>query len=456
MQSSFTSSTSRQTLGSRSLAGTPSRIRGSSMSSFGQGRISSSRVSSYGMGSSLGAGLGMSSGLMSASGGGFGGGFGGAGGFSMISSSSSSSALTNEKETMQSLNDRLAAYLEKVRSLEKSNAELEIQIREYYQQAGPATRDYSEYWATINNLRDQINELILANSGIMLQVDNSKLAAEDFKTKFETELTIRMSVENDINGLRMMLDNLTLERSQLETDIENLKEELIYIRKNHEDELRSLRSQMSGNVSVDVKDEDSADLLKILADIRAKHEAMVNQHKIETDEWYKQEIVTKQQEMTVNAGAIDGEKSKLTELRRSCQGLETELSTLQSIIASLERNLDEVDMRFSGERDGLQMTINGLEAELGGIRTKLMSMSAEYQQLLNIKSRLEAEIETYRRLLGGIGSQSSGQSSSSSTVTRTVVREERQPVVSTKTKTITVVEKVVDGRVVSSQVEEKS
>ncbi|XP_059817993.1 keratin, type I cytoskeletal 19-like [Hypanus sabinus] len=454
---------SRPTMGTRSLIGTSTSMRGSSMSGFGQGRISSSRVSSYGMGSSLGAGLGMSSGLMSVFGGGFGGGLGSAGlgggfgsGGSFSMSSSSSSALTNEKQTMQSLNDRLAAYLEKVRTLEKGNAELELQIREFYQQAGPSTRDYSEYWATINSLRDQINELILTNSGIMLQLDNSKLAAEDFKTKFETELSIRMSVENDINGLRMMLDNLTLERSQLEGDIENLKEELIYLRKNHEEELRSLRSQMSGNVSVDVKDDNSMDLLKILADIRGKYEAMVSQQKAETDEWYKQEIANKQQEVAVNEGAIDGEKSRLTELRRSCQGLETELSTLQSIIASLERNLDEVDMRFGGERDKLQMTINGLEAELGAIHAKLVSMSAEYEQLLNIKSRLEAEIETYRRLLGGFGSKSSGQASSSSTVTKTVVREEKKPVVSTKTKTITVVEKIVDGQVVSTHMEEQS
>ncbi|XP_059817990.1 keratin, type I cytoskeletal 19-like isoform X1 [Hypanus sabinus] len=360
-----------------------------------------------------------------------------------MSSSSSSSALTNEKQTMQSLNDRLAAYLEKVRTLEKDNAELELQIREFYQQAGPSTRDYSEYWATINSLRDQINDFVQANSEMMLQVDNSKLAAEDFKTKFETELAIRMSVENDINGLRTMLDNLTLDKSQLETEIENLNEEIIYLRKIHEEELRSLRSQMSGNVSVDVKADDSVDLLKILADIRKKYEAMVSQHKAETDEWYKQQFAAVQQEVAVSTCAIDGEKSRLTELRRSCQGLETELSTLQSIIASLERNLDEVDMRFGGERDKLQMTINGLEAELGAIRAKLVSMSAEYEQLLNIKSRLEAEIETYRRLLGGFGSKSSGQTSSSSTVTKTVVTEEKTPVVSTETKTYTVVEKVM-------------
>ncbi|XP_072105737.1 keratin, type I cytoskeletal 19-like [Mobula birostris] len=421
MQTSFRSSSSGgQSWGSRSMSGVSSSMRGGSMYGFGQ-----SRASSYGLGSALGAGM------VYGSGGGFGSGLsiGFGGRFSSASGggySISSAALLNEKQTMQGLNDRLATYLDQVRSLEKSNAELELQIREYYQQAGPTTRDYSECWATIKGLRDQINDLILANSGIMLQVDNSKLAAEDFKAKFETELSIRMSVENDINGLRTMLDNLTLMKSQLETEIENLKEELIYIRKNHEDELRSLKSQMSGNVSVDVTAEDSVDLLKVLGDIRAKYEAMVNQNKAEADDWYKQQFAAVQQEISIKSGAIDGEKSRLTELRHSCQGLETELSTMQSIIASLEGNLNEVDMRFSGERANLQMTINGLEGDLGDLRAKILSMSQEYQRLLNIKSRLEAEIETYRRLLGGYGGQSSGQVSSKSTIQKTVFKEERK------------------------------
>ncbi|XP_072104761.1 keratin, type I cytoskeletal 19-like [Mobula birostris] len=424
MHSSFRSS-SRQSWEPRSLSRANSGRRGGSMYGFGQTSISSVGLSGgYGLGfGSIGVGA------------------------------SSASIVASEKQTMQDLNDRLAAYLEKVRSLEKSNAELDFQIREYYQQAGPVTRDYSEYWATITSLRDQIKDLILANSEMMLQVDNSKLAAEDFKAKFETELSVRMSVENDINGLRTMLDNLTLEKSQLETEIENLKEELIYIRKSHEDELRSLKPQMSGNVSVDVTAADSVDLLKVLGEIRAKYEAMVNQNKAEADDWYKQQFAAVQQEITVNTSAIDGEKSRLTELRHSYQGLETELSTLQSIINSLEGNLNEVDMRFSGERANLQMTINGLEGELGDLRAKILSMSQEYQRLLNIKSRLEAEIETYRRLLGGYGSQSSGQVSTTSTIQKTVVKEEREPVVSTQSKTFTVVEEVVNGKVVSTRME---
>ncbi|XP_031456600.1 keratin, type I cytoskeletal 10-like [Phasianus colchicus] len=102
-------------------------------------------------GSGFGAGYGGSFGLGDAgfSAGSFGG--GGFGGENM-------GILSNdEKLTMQNLNDRLASYLDKVRSLEKENARLEQLIREWYQKQGPAGRkDYSHYYTTIEDLQNQV------------------------------------------------------------------------------------------------------------------------------------------------------------------------------------------------------------------------------------------------------------------------------------------------------------
>lgn len=140
---------------------------------------------------------------------------------------------------MQNLNDRLASYLEKVRALEKANGELEVKIRDWYQKQGPGpSRDYSHYWKTIEDLRDKILGATIENSKIVLQIDNARLAADDFRTKFETEQALRLSVEADINGLRRVLDELTLARADLEAQIESLTEELAYMKKNHE-EVRS-------------------------------------------------------------------------------------------------------------------------------------------------------------------------------------------------------------------------
>ena len=78
------------------------------------------------------------------------------------------------------------------------------------------------------------------NARIILQIANARLAADDFRVKYERELAMHQSVENEINGTRKVTDDTNILRLQLETEIEALKEELLFRKKTHEEEVHGL------------------------------------------------------------------------------------------------------------------------------------------------------------------------------------------------------------------------
>ncbi|KAK2112812.1 Keratin, type I cytoskeletal 18 [Saguinus oedipus] len=84
------------------------------------------------------------------------------------------------EETMQSLNDRLASYLDRVRSLETENWKLESKFQEHLEKKGPQVRDWGRYFKTIENLRAQILANTVDDARIVLQIDDACLAADDF------------------------------------------------------------------------------------------------------------------------------------------------------------------------------------------------------------------------------------------------------------------------------------
>ncbi|NWR36106.1 K1C19 protein, partial [Tachuris rubrigastra] len=374
---------------------------------FGGGsfRAPSMHGGSGGRGVSVSSARFVSSGLGSGLGGGYGGSFsssfsygGGLGGDGLLSG--------NEKATMQGLNDRLASYLEKVRALEEANADLETKIRNWYQKQGPSpTRDYSTYFKTIEDLQDKILDATIDNARIVLQIDNARLAADDFKTKFETEQGLRQSVEADINGLRRVLDELTLSRADLELQIEGLKEELAYLKKNHEEEMSALRGQVAGQVSVELDSAPGIDLSKILADMRDQYEQMAEKNRKDAEAWFHSKTEELNREVAINTEQLQSSKSEVTDLRRSLQGLEIELQSQLSMKAALESTLADTEARYGAQLAQIQGLVGSIEAQLAELRAEMERQNTEYKILMDIKTRLEQEIATYRQLLEGQESQ---------------------------------------------------
>ncbi|XP_069884163.1 keratin, type I cuticular Ha6 [Dipodomys merriami] len=368
----------------------------------------------------------------------------------------------NEKETMQFLNDRLANYLEKVRQLEQDNAALESRIREWYECQIPyICPDYQSYFKTIEDFQQKILLTKSENARLVLQIDNAKLAADDFRTKYETELSLRQLVEADINGLRRILDELTLCKADLEAQVESLKEELLCLKKNHEEEVNTLRCQLGDRLNVEVDAAPPVDLNKILDDMRCQYETLVENNRRDVEAWFNTQTEELNQQVVSSSEQLQCCQTEIIELRRTVNALEIELQAQQSMRNSLESTLAETEARYGSQLAQMQCLITNVESQLAEIRCDLERQNHEYQVLLDVKARLESEIATYRRLLEGEDCKLPAHPCAteckpavrvpyvSSTPCAPTGSCTPAPQVSTQIRTIT--EEIRDGKVVSSR-----
>ncbi|RXN03627.1 trafficking kinesin-binding 1-like isoform X2 [Labeo rohita] len=356
--------------------------------------------------------------------------------------------------------------LHKVHSLEKANKKLELQIKEFYDNKRPMqSKDLSAYYKTISELRAQINSRFVENAGLRLKLDNIKLAAEDFHLKYETEMNLRMVVEADTARLRGVLGEIKLSIGDLENQLTGLKEELQYLKKNHEEDLLLLREQHSGSVNVEMDCASPADLNKELEEMRAQYEMLIEKNRKEAERWFQSKAETLQTQVTSSYKEIQTSQTEITDLKRTYQSLEIELQGVLTMKQNLEASLADVGMRYSGQLSQLQLRIDHLQQELQKINANIQQQATEYQLLLDIKMRLEMEIAEYRRLLEG-EAHTTVISRSESSMTKTVketetvttkmmeIEEEEvhNPHLQRRVKVI--VEELVDGKVISSSVEE--
>ncbi|KAG8508470.1 Keratin, type I cytoskeletal 18, partial [Galemys pyrenaicus] len=194
--------------------------------------------------------------------------------------------IQGRKETMQNLNNLLNSSLKRVRNLEPHN-----------QESGTPGEgsDLCKF---------------LDNSLIILKIDYAHLAAEDFRVK-------NAPVYED-------------HQQQLET----IMEEILFIKKNHEDEL-----------TVEVNTPKSQDLCKTMADIQTQYDKLAQKNQVE----------------------LDYSELGVTEM------------TLMELTHNLKARLRVVEACY-----GMQMQ------QLNG-----QHQTQKYEALLNIKIKLEAAITTY-------------------------------------------------------------
>ncbi|KAF5922061.1 hypothetical protein HPG69_006739 [Diceros bicornis minor] len=301
---------------------------------------------------------------------------------------------------MQDLNACLASYLAKVQALEEPNTHLENKIWEWYDRRVPRTfqKDCSCYYDTIVNLT-------VDNSKTLLDIDNARLALDDFR----------------MNGLHSVLDDLTMQKSDLEMQYESLQEDLKTLKKNHEEEMCQLTGQSTGDVSVERNAAPGKDLTKVLNDMRQEYKQLSAKNCKDVELQYETQnlahcslwpnlVLTEllglrmsqiEQEVTNRSQEMEFNNKEETQHRHSIQELEMELQSQLSTKSALEKSLEDTKSRYCGQLQQIQEQINNLEAQLTEIQAEIECQNQEYCLLLNIKTWLEQEIENYHSLLEG-------------------------------------------------------
>uniref|UniRef100_A0A8I5R537 Peripherin n=1 Tax=Papio anubis TaxID=9555 RepID=A0A8I5R537_PAPAN len=241
---------------------------------------------------------------------------------------------SNEKQELQELNDRFANFIEKVRFLEQQNAALRGELSQARGQE-PARADQ----LCQQELRELRRELeLLGRERDRVQVERDGLAEDlaALKQRLEEETRKREDAEHNLVLFRKDVDDATLSRLELERKIESLMDEIEFLKKLHEEELRDLQVSVESQQvqQVEVEATVKPELTAALRDIRAQYESIAAKNLQEAEEWYKSKYADLSDAANRNHEALRQAKQEMNESRRQIQSLTCEVDGLRGTVST--------------------------------------------------------------------------------------------------------------------------
>ncbi|KAL7851786.1 hypothetical protein SRHO_G00175710 [Serrasalmus rhombeus] len=310
---------------------------------------------------------------------------------------------TNEKVELQTLNDRLAIYLNKVNKLETANRELEEKLRGFQANKVQVTYDMQAYQHQLQPLRERLTNILNESAHLAVTIDNIKLAADKFRIKYENERAVRQVVESEVAALKALKKEYDLAIAALMQEYQILVKDCDTLQSTHEQEVLSLRGQVAGMLTVNVHVENTVDLSNRLANLRAEYETVVKKNHKDIESWYASKTASKDKEIIEVTDVTVAGSTEIATSRGQILNLQTELDALLLQKTYQEQHLVDAQGQKQVQLLALSRLAGGLEAELASVRDSALHQAQEYQLLLSTKVQLEKEFATYKTLLEGTG-----------------------------------------------------
>ncbi|XP_013867399.1 notochord granular surface [Austrofundulus limnaeus] len=308
---------------------------------------------------------------------------------------------TSERQEMVVLNDRLAVYIEKVRTLESKNKLLEAEIealKSSFERTSGLRQLYETQLKELNREAEQMKD----QRDLSLTAKEASLAQLDaLKSKYNEALAARKQTELEIEVLRPDVDKATAARIKLEKQLENLETELDFMQKVHKEEIEELMQQICSSASKMDLTFDLPDLSSALTQIQSQYDGIAAKNLQEMDTWYRTMFQDMGDTSAKHAQSVRSLREEIAAYRKDILNKERDLESLRTRKEFLEGRVRDVIEKYKEEEEDLQEHVEAAEQDLKLTKQKTALLMREYQELLNAKMAMEIEIATYRKLIEG-------------------------------------------------------